>query len=155
MNQETRDVRPIQHLLAGVPEHSLAASITSRSATDWFTGQGRHMCSNPSQITMTLKCSQKSVFQSNETTVSSLSRHDPETLETAKVKQLRVGAASRTGGFSFSQVSVLSGQSVRYFRVLSMARKRPVRWLAKGDSAEQVRFMKFIFGLGEEHETLR
>jgi hypothetical protein len=29
---------------------------------------------------------------------------------------------------------------------MHMIRKGQVRWLAKGDSAEQVRFIKFIFG---------
>jgi hypothetical protein len=30
---------------------------------------------------------------------------------------------------------------------MNMIRKGPVRWLAKGDIADQVHFIKYIFGL--------
>ena len=38
-------------------------------------------------------------------------------------------------------------QTIQGYEAMPMIRKGQVRWLAKGDIAEQVRFVKFIFGL--------
>ena len=38
-------------------------------------------------------------------------------------------------------------RTIQGYEAMHMIRKGQVRWLAKGDSAEQVRFIKFIFGL--------
>jgi IS6 family transposase len=38
-------------------------------------------------------------------------------------------------------------RAIQGYEAIHMIRKRQVRWLAKGDIAEQVRFIKHIFGL--------
>ena len=38
-------------------------------------------------------------------------------------------------------------RTIQGYEAMHMIRKGQVRWLAKGDIAEQVRFVKFIFGL--------
>ena len=39
-------------------------------------------------------------------------------------------------------------RTIQGYEAMHMIRKGQVRWLAKGDIGEQVRFIKFIFGLG-------